>query len=374
MDIVCRQVETPADIEKFIGFPNDLYKGDNCYVAELYMAQKVMLDKSRYPFFAYGDTALFLAYKNGKVVGRIAAIDNPRYNDFHQSNVGFFGFFDSIKDHEVVGKLFSEVRNFGKHKHFDKMIGPTNYTTNETAGVLIDGFDAPPVIMMTYNYPYYESLLISEGLQKEMDLLAYFLKPEEINHKSVRLLPDLEKRLEKDGITIKKLNKNIIHRESIKIREIYHRAWIKNWGFVPFTDEEFDFLKNDLAQIMDPDFTFLAEKNGEPVGFCIAIPNINEILIKYKRGKLFPFGFIDLLLHKNKTKTMRILALGVVPEMRKKGIEAVFYAKCILAALSKSQRGAEASWILANNQEMNQALINLYAKQYKTYRLYSLPL
>jgi len=187
----------------------------------------------------------------------------------------------------------------------------------------------------------------------------------------VRLLPNIEKRLASEGITIKKLSKKSIHKESIKIREIYHKAWIKNWGFVPFTHEEFDYLKNDLSLIMDPDFTFLAEKNGEPVGFCIAIPNVNEILIKYKKGKLFPFGFLDLWLRKNKTKTMRILALGVVPEMRKKGIEAVFYAKCILAARAKSQTGAEASWILENNAEMNQALINLQAEKYKTYRLYS---
>jgi GNAT superfamily N-acetyltransferase len=374
VEVVCKLVASRSDVEKFIRFPHDLYKGDPCYVAEMYLAQKSMFDKSRYPFFAYGDTALFLAFRDGKVVGRIAAINNPRYNEFHQSNVGFFGFFDSIRDQEVVKKLFAEVRKFGENKQFDKMIGPTNYTTNETAGVLIDGFDSPPVIMMTYNYPYYESLLITEGLTKEMDLLAYFLKPEEISHKSVRLLPDIEKRLASEGITIKKLSKKIIHQESIKIREIYHKAWIKNWGFVPFTNEEFDYLKNDLSLIMDPDFTFLAEKNGEPVGFCIAIPNVNEILIKYKKGKLFPFGFLDLWLRKNKTKTMRILALGVVPEMRKKGIEAVFYAKCILAARAKSQTGAEASWILENNAEMNQALINLQAKKYKTYRLYSFPL
>jgi GNAT superfamily N-acetyltransferase len=372
MEIKCRVVDSPSWVKKFIDFPHDLYKDDPHYVPEIYIGQKKLFDKKSYPFFEYGDATLFLVFRDGKIVGRIAAIDNPRYNTFHGRNVGFFGFFDCIQNQVVADVLFEKVLSHARSKGYNQIIGPVNYTTNETAGVLVDGFTLPPVVMMTYNFPYYQTLFDEAGFVKEMDLFAYFLDVKKVSKRSLVVAEKIENRLLSKGITIRKVSKKTLEKDAAEIKEIYNHAWEKNWGFIPFTEAEFDHLKEDMMQILDPDFNYVAELNGNtPVGFSITIPDINEILIKNKRGRLFPFGIFRLLFGKNKTKTMRVLALGVLPEYRRMGIEAIFFAKNIREAEKKSKIGAEASWILENNREMNQSLIKLNAGLYKTYRLYS---
>ena len=373
MPVIIKEVTFEKGISDFINFPHDLYEGDPCYVPEIYMGQKDMMNPKKYPFYKYGKAKFYLALKEGKVVGRIAAIDNTNYNRHHKSSVGFFGFMDFIEDQEVVDALLDQAKSFAKSNGYDYLMGPTNYTTNETAGTLVEGFHEPPKIMMTYNKPYYGQLLENYGLTKEMDLYAYMIPTKNASEKSLRIAEAVEARLKTKGITIRNDNLKDINNEAKKIQKVYNDAWEENWGFVPFTNDEFDYLKNDLKMLLDPKFAYIAEKDGIPIGFGITLPNINEILIKNKRGSLFPFGIFRLLFGKNKTKAVRVLALGVVSEYRKMGIEALFFAKNIAEAKRRGLIGGEASWVLENNEPMRAAAEHLNGEKYKTYRLYKMP-
>lgn len=370
MDIECIPVRSARQLEDFIQFPHDLYKNDPLYVPEIYAGQKRMFTKKTYPFYEYGDAALFLAYKNKVLCGRIAAIENPRYNAFHGSRVGFFGFFDCVDDKSAAKALFDAASDFAVKKGHSRLVGPVNYTTNETAGLLVQGFDSSPVVMMTYNFLYYQDLFESAGFEKEMDLLAYYMDIHTVDKRCVGMKDKLESRLLSEGISVRAVTRKSITNDAIRIQSLYNAAWEKNWGFVPFTPEEFSHLKADLLHILDTDFVYIAEKDGKAIGFSITIPDVNEILIHNKRGRLFPFGIVRLLFGKSKTQKMRVLALGVEKPYRQKGIEALFFARNILAAQRKNKIGAEASWILENNLEMNRALVKLNGKVYKTYRLY----
>lgn len=371
MSVELKEVSFKQGISDFINFPHDLNDGDPNYVPEIYIGQKDLFDPKKYPFHLYGTAKYFLALKGGKTVGRIAAINNPNYNQHHKSNIGFFGFFDCINDIEVAKVLLDEAKKYAQSFGYESIMGPTNFTTNETAGTLVDGFSEPPKIMMTYNKPYYDELISKCGFEKEMDLYAYLLKSADVNDKSLRLAELIEDRLKTKGITIRNISKKNLESEAKKIQSIYNSAWDNNWGFVPFTDKEFEYLRNDLKMIVDEKFAYIAEKDGEAVGFSLTVPNINEILIKNKRGKLFPFGIFRLLFGKSKIKTVRIMALGVKEEYRKLGIEALFFAKNIAEAKRRGIYAGEASWVLENNEAMNKAAEHMNGLKYKTYRLYT---
>ena len=374
MAVHIREVSFEKGIADFINFPHDLYADDPIYVPEIFIGQKDMMDPKKYPFHQYGKVKYFLAEKNGKIVGRIAAIDNTNYNRHHQCKVGFFGFFDFINEQDVVNALLDKAKAFAQENGHEYLMGPTNFTTNETAGTLVEGFDDPPKIMMTYNKPYSGTLIESYGLRKEMDLYAYMIYTAKASEKSLRIADAVEARLKGKGITIRNVNLKDINNEAKRIQKIYNDAWEENWGFVPFTDDEFEYLKNDLKMLLDPSFAYIAEKDGTPIGFGLTLPNINEILIKNKRGKLFPFGIFRLLFGKKKTKTVRVLALGVVEEYRKMGIEAVFFAKNIQESKKRGLLGGEASWVLESNEPMKAAAEHLNGERYKTYRLYKMPI
>jgi GNAT superfamily N-acetyltransferase len=370
MSVTIEEITFKNGIEKFINFPHDLYKDDKYYVPEIFIGQKDMMNPAKFPFHLYGSVKYYLAKKDGKIAGRIAAIQNPNYNTHHNCKVGFFGFFDFIEDQQVVNALLDKAKEYAKANGNEFLMGPTNFTTNETAGTLVEGFDDSPKIMMTYNKPYYGKLIEGYGLKKEMDLFAFMMHTDKVSDKSLKIADAIEERLKSKGITIRNVQVKEINDEAKKIQKIYNDAWVNNWGFVPFTDAEFEYLKNDLKMLLDPAFAYMAEKDGEPIGFGLTLPNINEILIKNKRGRLFPFGIFRLLFGKNKTKYVRILALGVVSEYRKMGIEAIFFAKNIKEAKKRGILGGEASWILESNEPMVSAAQHLNGEKYKTYRLY----
>ena len=372
MSITIREVSFDNGIGEFIDFPHDLYANDTNYVPEVYIGQKDMMNPAKFPFHKYGKVKYFLAFKDGKAAGRIAAIENPNYNRYHNSNIGFFGFFDCIQDQGVANALFGKAAEYARDNGHISMMGPTNFTTNETAGTLVDGFNEPPKIMMTYNKAYYNELFEKAGFAKEMDLYAYMIYTERASEKSLRIAEALEERLKSRGISFRNLRLKEIDEEAKRIKNIYNEAWEDNWGFVPFTDEEFEYLKNDLKMILDEKWAYIAEKDGEPIGFGLTIPNINEILIKNKRGRLFPFGLFRLLFCKKSIRSVRVIALGVLEEYRRMGIEAIFFAKNIKRARELGIVGGEASWVLENNEPMVKAAENLNGIRYKTYRLYKI--
>lgn len=371
MSITISKVVDKSGLNAFIDFPHELYQGDKNYVPQLRIDAKEVLTKKKNPFFEHSDADLFLARREGKVVGRIAAICDNNYNAFHECKVGFFGFYDVINDQEVSDKLLDTAIEYAKEKGFNRILGPTNFTTNETAGMLVEGFDRPPTLMMTYNHAYYQELIENYGFRKEMDMYAYFIASKTANDKSLRLASMLEERLKRKGITIRNVNTKKLNQEINSIREIYRSAWEKNWGFVPPSDAEFDKLAQGLKLLIDKRFVFLAEKDGEMIGFGAAFPDINEITINFKKGKLLPFNLFKLLLNKKKTKKIRIVLLGVKEEYRKLGIEGVFFAKYIQVARDIGLEGGEASWILESNEMMVKGAENLNGKRTQTYRIYA---
>lgn len=364
-------VTTKKQLAAFIDFPHNLYADDPNYVPELFIAQRDILTPGKHPFHEHSSLQCFLTTdENKKVKGRIAAILNNNHNTFNNTNDGFFGFFDCVDDVAIAKSLFDEAEKWLRAKGVSTMIGPANPSTNETVGVLVDGFNKPPVAMMTYNRPYYINLYEQNGFYKLVDLFAYDIRTDTVSDRAVKLQDTLMKRLEQKGITIRKINVKDFKNEVRKVREIYNSAWDKNLGFVPATENEFNYLAKDLKMILDPDFCLVAEHEGKMVGFALAVPDVNQIQIKIKKGRLFPTGIFKLLLGLKKVDYVRIITLGVIEEYRKMGIEACFYAQIIKKAGEKKIKGGEGSWILETNEMMNKAMQNINGKVYKTYRIY----
>lgn len=363
------------DLKHFIDFPHDLNKDDPNYVPELFMAQRDLLSPAKHPFFKHSEMQLFLAYKDGKIAGRIAAILNNNNNRFNNTQDGFFGFFDCINDQEVANGLFDAAKAWLRQKGMKTFIGPVNPSTNEACGLLVEGFDSPPAIMMPYNKSYYISLLEKYGLKKQVDLWAHALYKEDVGDKPVRLYDALVERLKGKGITIRKIDLGKRFKEElVSFGNVYNAAWDKNMGFVPLTKEEFEFMGKDLKLIADPDYCLVAEHDGKVVGVSLCLPDINQVLIRIKRGRLFPTGIFKLLLGKGKVNALRVMALGVLEPYRKMGIEACFYAGIMKKGMEKGIVMAEASWILEHNDMMNRALEHINSKVYKKYRIYEMAL
>ena len=371
MKIEIVKVSDKKQKKQFIDFPHDLYKDDPLYVPELYIAQNEMMDTKKYPLFEFSTVEYFLAKKDGKIVGRVAAIHNKNYNEYHKANAGFFGFYDIIDDYEVTEALLGAATAYLKERGLTEIIGPCNYSTNETAGLLVDGFDSSPLVMMTYNKPYYADHLEKYGFKKSMDLYAYMIWTKSVSDRTLRLAKALEERLERSGITIRNIDLKNLKQEVKNIKPIYNAIWQDNWGFVPFTDKEIIHLADSLKLIADDRWLYIAEDKGKIIGFNITLPDINQITKGFKKGRLFPFNVIKLLMNKKKTKYVRIIAMGVLEEYRKKGIEAIFFAKNIQTAKETGVEAGEASWVLESNDMMVRAAENLNGKRYKTYRLYN---
>ena len=364
MEIVL--VDSKSKTKQFIDFPHDLYRNDPNYVPQLYLGVADKINPKKNPWFLKNKADLFLAMNGSKVVGRIAAIRNNTYNEFHQDNTGFFGFFDVIDDESIAHALLEHAEQWVKREGLSGMIGPTNFSTNDTSALLVEGFNLPPVIEMTYNFPYYQTHIESYGYKKGMDLLAYLVDQETVNRRSIDLSVKIKERLEKKGFVFRKPQMKNFMEEVENIRDVYIDTWENNWGFVPPTKEEFEFLAKEMKMIVDPDLIPIVEHNGKIVAFSLAIPDYNIIFRKIKRGRLLPTGILKLLFGKGKINLCRIILLGVHPDYRGMGIDAILYAN----AITGKYRYGEGSWILENNVEMNAGLIKLNGDPYKRYRIY----
>ena len=370
--ITIEKIVFPHKITEFIDFPHDLYKNDPMYVPEIFLGQKDLLNPKKHPFFEHSKLDMFLAYKDNKVVGRIAAIRNNNHIAFTGKQEGFFGFFECIEDFEVAKKLFDAAMDWMKKEKLTSIVGPTNFSTNEPFGMLIDGFDMPAMMGTTYNKQYYDAFCKQYGFAKKVDFYAYIIRTESVSEKAVKLSDAFEARLKTKGITIRPISMKNYEKESENASAVYNAAWDKNLGFVPMTHNEFMHLTKEMKMIVDPDLCLVAEHEGKMVGFAFALPNINQLLIKIKRGRLLPFGIFRLLFQRKKINTLRVVVLGVIEGYRKLGIEAIFYSKIITNGKARNMQYAEASLILETNEMMNQGLKNINAEVYKTSRLYEM--
>jgi len=377
--VVVSEVNSSRDLSEFLEFVYDVQGGLPSFVPPLKVAVKDTLDVQKNPFFRHAYRALFLARKDGRVVGRIAAIIDDEHNRYHNERSAFFGFFECIDDTEVSRLLFDRVKLFALERGMIKILGPMNPSTNHECGLLVEGFLDPPTVMNTYNPEYYGALVESQGYTKAKDLLAYNLDSRK-DQPSDRLMAHVEKLRQNGSVTFRPINVRRFDQEVATILEIYNDAWEKNWGFVPMNPSEFAHMAKDLKMILDPELLLIAEVKGEPVGFGLALPDVNQVLKKIKRGKLTLFSIgmlwirLKVLPKRYSMNRCRILTLGVKRRFQQLGIGPLLYAEYFRRGPGNGYFSGEASWVLEDNVPMNRALTQMSRGPCKRYRIYSLDL
>jgi hypothetical protein len=364
-----------ADLERFFDVADGIYAGDENWVAPL-RGDLAKVFKDENPFFRHGEMQLFIARRGSEDVGRIAAILDRNHNAFHDEKVVFFGFFEAIDDAGVAAMLLDAVALWGRERRITVLRGPTNPTLNDEAGLLVDGFDSPPVLMMTYNPRYYATLLEGQGLRKTKDLLAYWFPLEEKPLERLSRVADRFRKRE-SGVVVRNVSKGGLARDLLKIREVYNEAWDENWGFVPMTPEEMDFMAERLKPLLVEELLWVAEAKRpdgslEPIAFMLMMPDYNRA-IAVTGGRLLPFGWLKFLLAARKIKTVRVITLGIKAAHRQSGIQSIMMADSLRFLLSKGYTGAEVSWLLEDNELVIRAVRLWGGRLYKTYRIYERP-
>lgn len=361
-------VTTKEERKQFIDFLYTHYKGDEHWIPPLKMEQKKLIDKEKNAFFNNGNIALFLAEQNGEVCGRIAAIQDQRYNDFHNNKTGFFGFFECINDPTVAKLLFKVASDWLTERGHTDVLGPSNPSMMDEIGILVEGFDHDPSILMPYHKPYYDELIKAAGFEKAMDMYAYRVTQATVSmDRMYRAEEIVRRRLPK--LKIREIDLKNIESEVEIVREIYNQAWKDNWGFIPLTKEELAATAKDFKMILDTDIAHIAEVDGEPIAFSIALPDLNQAL-KHLDGTLFPFGIFKLLWHRRNIDQIRTALMGVVPEYQGKGVDAILHKEAISNGLAKGYKSSELSWVLETNTGMMRVAERIGASIEKTYRMY----
>jgi len=362
-----------AGLDAFIDLPWGLYRDDPDWVPPLKRDMRTAFDPSKHPFHRHSEAQPFLALRGGEPVGRICAIRNRNHEAFHREAVGFFGFFESVDDAGVAAALLDTAREWLRERGLAVMRGPTSFSTNEVTGLFVEGADGPPVVMMAYNPPYYPRLLEGYGFGKARDLYAWMVASSDPDYPGaepeylVRAEKIVRRRLD---VRVRPIEMARFGEELESVRALYNAAWEDNWSFVPMTDDEFDFMAAELKPIVEPSLAlFVDNAAGDPIAFALAVPDFNYVL-KRLDGKLFPFGIVKALYHRRKIETMRVLILGVLEEHRGKGIDALLYLALFRNGTELGITRAELSWILEDNQKMNQAIERMGGRVYRTYRLY----
>jgi hypothetical protein len=374
-----KPVETKADWNDFIELPWSIYKDDPNWVPPLRIAVRDLLNVNKNPFFKHAVMKPIVAYKDGKCVGRIIGVIDDNHNKFHDEKTAFFGFYESINDPKLAEELFAEVIKWAKSKGMQVLRGPMNPSTNHECGLLVEGFNDPPQVMMTYNPPYYAELFAKCGMTKSKDLLAFNIDGRRVKP-SEKLVAQAEKLKQKAGITFREIRMNEFDAEIERILDIYNDAWEKNWGFVPMEPDEFRHMAKDMKPIVDPRLVLMVEVRGQPAGFGLTVPDVNQAFKKVKDGKLFPTGLVKLLWNlkgPGKRKTInrcRIITLGIKKAYRELGLGPLLYSEYFKRGPSCGYPVGEASWILEDNVPMTKALEHMCGERYKVYRIYDRPI
>lgn len=364
--------KTPA--RDFLLYPEKLYSVNPNWVCPLRIERRDFFDPKKNPFFDSADVQLFLAKRDGVVVGRISAHVYHPHNQTHKEKTGFFGFFECENDYETAKALWDAAREWLKSRGMDRMRGPANFTTNHEVGFLVEGFDRPPVIMMTYTMPYYLEFAEKYGMTKAMDMYAYHgYSARGFDPRAERLVDRIKSRA---NAAVRPINMSRFAEDVEHVKRIYNAAWAPNWGFVPMNDAELNHMAKDMKQIIDPRMVLFVEVEGRPVGFSLALPDINQALI-HLRGRLFPFGLFKLLwlLKVKRVCTLaRIMVMGVLPEYQKRGIDTIMNFETYRRGRDAGYAEGEMSWILETNEQMIAVAENLGYTRYKTYRMYDIPI
>ena len=375
--LTIRPVRNRRELKRFVKLPFRLHRESEQWVPPLVFERMQFLDRKRNPWFEHGEAEYFLAERDGEPVGRITAHVDSRWDEFQGGKDAMFGFFEAAEDPEVVRALFDAAAEWALARGRERLLGPMDFTTNDEIGILIEGFERQPMILEPWHPPYYQRLIEAEGFGKAMDVLMWELRMGQLKE-GEKFDPSIheaaEKALHDEGITIRNMRKRDMAGEVRRFMDVYNEAWGNNWGFVPITDAEVEFQAKNLKQVLDEEWTFMAEKDGEVVGAALTLPDINQVLAGMN-GRLLPFGWAKFLLGKRKIDRLRVFALGVKHDYRHTGVAAGLYLEHIkMAALPDKIHWGEMGWILETNKPMNRAMEGMGGKIVKKYRLYERPL
>ena len=368
--VIVRPVKTGSELKSFMKLPWKFGKDDPNFVPPMLFDVNRRLSPKENPYFEHAEAELFVAWRGSEPVGRISAQKDQNYDKHWGGKTGHFGWFECENDPAAAKALFDAAADWLKKKDRDKMQGPYSFNINDETGILIDGFDTPPMCLMTHNPPYYPALCDGYGFGKAQDLFAYRMDA------TADAPPDVAKYAEmirqKEGIVIRQWNLKDFKREMKLFHEVYNSAWEQNWGMVQLTENELNAYTTELRMLVDPRISFFAEtKDGQVMGASLSLPNFNEYFVKANGHiwGLFPFAWYGLIVSK-KYRSLRVFALGVKKEFRKSGVGAVFYYDTLMAAKRLGIQWGEMSWILESNDAMNRAIQHMGGKVYKTYRIY----
>lgn len=368
MRIIDVHPSSKKDLSKFIKFPLSLYSESHYYVPHLLYERKKFFNPRKNPFFHHADVEYYLALSSrGEVLGRVSAHIDWNYVKFQQEKAGFFGFFDCVNDIEVARALLETACDFHRKRGMEGVFGPMNFNTNDEVGVLIKGFDVIPSIMTPYNYPYYGGLIEGCGFGKVKDLYAYYYE----YHGTIPLVIQRisERVRNRSRVYLRSLDMKNFASDLKLVKKIYNSAWGKNWGFLPMTDSEIEYLAYNLKPIIDPSLALFAYVGDQPVGFLLALPDYN-LIFKDLKGRLLPFGFVKLLWVRRKIDRMRVIVMGVVEGYRGIGIESAMLEEIYRVGPLKGYVKGEASWILEDNAVPNRMIAKVAGDPYKIYRIY----
>jgi GNAT superfamily N-acetyltransferase len=349
-----------------------VYANDPHWVAPLEVETRAFLDRRRHPFYKHGEAVQFLAQQNGQTVGRILVSDDPRFNNEHGTNLGCFGMFESIDDQHVADGLLNTAANWLRRRGRSEIMGPIDYSTNYPSGLLVDGFQSPPRIMMNHHPRYYARLLENWGLRKLKDLYAWWL--DAADHKMGLWRERVERIVRGSGVTVRPMRFDDFDAEVARARTVYNAMFQSAWGFVKMTAAEFDHLARQVRRVAEPGLIWLAEAGGEPVGLSITLPDMNEAT-KPLGGRLarfgVPAGLVRLAFARRRIKTARVCVLGVVPAFRRRGVAELLILRTLDVGKNvMNLTGAELSWTLEDNPLINRTIEQVGGVRYKTYRVY----
>lgn len=367
-----RPLRSLRDKSTFVRFPWRIHADDPLWVPPLLSEERAFIDRQRHPFYRHGDACQFIAWRQGEPVGRITASDDPNFNAQHGENAGMFGQFESVDDPLVAQALLDAAAHWLRGRGRARILGPIDYSTNYPCGLLIEGFDTPPRLMMNHQPAYYQPLLQFWQLRPAKDLFCWWYDdPRPVLDK---FRPRVERLLRRRAVTLRPFRMDRFDDDVRRCRLIYNEALENNWGSVRMTDAEFHHLAEGIRRFADPGALLFAEVAGEPVGFSMTLPDLNEAL-KPLNGRLMRFGLPTGLwrLYRGlkRIRTGRLLAFGVLEPYRRRGIaEALILRTLEYCTQQLNYTGAELSWTLEDNDLINRAIEAAGGRRYKTYRIY----
>jgi len=370
MALEVRPVSSGRERRAFVGLPYRLHAGTP-WVPPLRIERRQFLSKRFSPFARRGEWDLFLAYRDGRVVGRISAHVDHAYNRHHDARWGWFGFFECEDDQEAATALLAAAEAWLRERGMDRMVGPADFTANDESGIVIEGHDLPPMIRQPWHPPYYQRLCEDAGLAKEVDLLMWNLEIADREQMLPVMFEMADAAREKHGVTLRRMTRRRLRRDLDVFAEIYNRAWRRNWGFVPYDDKDLDAYAQELQLVFDKDWFMVAEIDGEPIAIAITVPDVN-IVLRQMGGRLLPLGWWHYLRRRRVIDRVRVGFLGVRPEHQHTGVAAQLYVEHFdTAARHPRIHGGEMGWILETNRAMNRGMEAMNGRVVKKYRMYA---